>query len=92
MAVDITGNPYVVYASDEPQMIKEGPCFVEKFVFMNYTDVEHRCRITDRDGRDVFNVRANLQYSPVVLAPGCLPFWDMFLWELDSGQCYIYLK
>lgn len=63
-----------------------------RFVFANYTDSEHRCRIVDRDGKDVFNVRGTLDFEPVQIEPGRLPFWEMFLLELDSGQCYIHIR
>lgn len=92
MAIDITGNPYACYPGDEPGVIKEGICFVQKFVFENYTDTSHRCRIVDRDGRDVFNVRGSTDYFSVVSEPGCLPFWDLTLLELQSGNLYIFLK
>lgn len=91
--MDISGTPWALYPGDEPGLIKEGPVFVKKFVFMNYTDSEHICYIQDGRGRDVFNVRGASDFSPVVIEPACdIPFKDLYLWELQSGQCYIYIQ
>ena len=90
--METQSSPWALYPNDVPSLVKEGPAFVESFVFANYTDPEHRCRIIDRDGKDVFNVRGSLDYSPVVIEPGRIPLWEMFLQELDSGQCYIYIR
>lgn len=90
--MELQSSPWALYPNDVPGLIKEGPAFVHRFVFTNYIDSEHRCRIVDRDGKDVFNVRGQLDFEIVQIEPGCIPFWDLQLLELDSGQCYVYIK
>lgn len=91
--MDTTASPYALYPGDINHRVKDGAAFVHRFVFINYVDSEDRCRIVDRDGRDVFNVRGSNDYAPVVIEPACnIPFWDMLLLELGSGQCYVYIQ
>lgn len=87
-----TGTPWALYPVDAPGLVKEGPVFVKAFVFQNYTNPEHRCFIKDGKDRTVLDVRGATDFSPVIIKPACdLPFKDIFLWELQSGQLHIYI-
>lgn len=90
--MDMSSGVIIVYPGDVNTLIKEGPLFVKSFVYSNYTDSEHRCIITDRDGNDIFNQRGNLEYEEVTVEPSCVPFWETFVSKLDSGQLYIYVR
>jgi hypothetical protein len=89
--MDVKSQAWEVTPADVNLLIKEGRTFVYNFVWSNY-NAGDICRITDIDGRDVFNQRGNLELEEISVQPGNIPFLDMFVAQMDSGVLLIYIR
>ncbi len=89
--MDTKSQPWSIGPGDVNLLIKEGRTFVHSFVWSNFRS-EDICRLTDIDGRDIFNQRGNLELEEITVEPGNIPFLNMFVAQMDSGVLLIYIR
>lgn len=91
---EMKSSPWNVFPADANTggPLKKGLTYIDSIVFSNYLDPEHKVRLTDRWGRDVFDTRGSTDGSPVMFTPNFLYVWDLTVAQLDSGNLNIYIR
>lgn len=93
--MDTTRSPWLLYPGDVGGEIRPPSqvVFIHSIVFCNYLESDHRCRIVDGEGRDVFSHKgsAGLDYIEECYA-STSQLRGLRLLELDSGEVRIHIR
>lgn len=93
MAVDVTGNPWVIPAADvSANKIWPSTVFVEHFEFADYSADTDKVQVKDGSGRVVWSGDGEDDLSPVRSGKIGHTFDGMIVDVMDSGFLRVYIR